>query len=151
VVRWLSLILKQHWNTFFYPDKGLEPLEYWLSGWIVYNSSDGVVHVSTWTNSSVTLTEKDGESGLRNIFVYGLLLSGVALIVYVALNYNQPVKKVKRVAESGPKRETTDDDWGTAYVPETSSRRVGSRRGKPSIPKKKGQKSVSNKNEDSEN
>jgi len=134
----------------FYPDKGLEPLEYWLSGWILYNSSEGTQHVSTWTNSSVTLTEKEGESGIRNLFVYGLLFSGVALIVYVALNYNQPAKKVKRTLESGPKRETTDDDWGTAYVPEASSRRVGSRRAKPSTPKKKPQKSASNKNADSE-
>jgi hypothetical protein len=135
---------------FFYPDKGLEPLEYWLSGWVAYNSSDGTQHVSTWTNSSVTLTEKDGESGIRNFFVYGLLFSGVALIVYVALNYNQPAKKVKKVIESGTKRETTDDDWGTAYIPEASSRRVGSRRAKPSTPKKKPSKPVSNKNANEE-
>jgi len=136
----------------FYPDKGLEPLEYWLGGWIAYNSSDGTQHISTWTNSSVTLTEKDGGSEIRNIFVYGLLFSGVALIVYVAINYNQPTKKVKRIPESGTKkRETTDDDWGSAYVPEASSRRVGSRRSKPSVPKKKSQKSTSNKaNEASE-
>jgi len=93
---------------------------------------------------------RHGESGIRNIFVYGLLFSGVALIVYVALNYNQPAKKVKKAPESGPKRETTDDDWGTAYVPEASSRRVGSRRAKPSTPKKKPQKSVSNKNANEE-
>jgi len=130
----------------FSPDKGLEPLEYWLSGWIAYNSSDGTQHVSTWTNSSVTLTEKDGESGIRNLFVYGLLFSGVALMVYVVLTYPSAAKKVKRAPESGTaKRDTTDDDWGTAYMPDASSRRVGSRRGKPSTPKKKPQKPVANK------
>jgi len=135
----------------FYPDKGLEPLEYWLSGWILYNSSLGTMHVSTWTNSSVTLIEKDGESGIRNFFVYGLFFSGVALVVYVALTYPQSTKKAKRAPESGAnKRETTDDDWGSAYVPESSSRRVGSRRAKPSTPKKKPQKSASNKNANAE-
>jgi len=136
----------------FYPDKGLEPLEYWLGGWIAYNSSDGTQHINTWTNSSVTLIEKEGGSEIRNIFVYGLVFSGVALMVYVVVNYQQPARKVKRSTESGTKkRETTDDDWGTAYVPDASSRRAGSKRAKKSIPKKKSQKSASNDpSEDSE-
>jgi len=132
----------------FYPDKSLEPIEYWISGWVEYNSSEGVEYRNTWVNGSVHLIEKDTEFDIRKLFSYFLVLSGIGLVVYILLNYAQTTKKVKKSAETGTqRRETTDDDWGTAWVPEAVSRRAGSsRRKKPISSKKKTNvKSPSNK------
>jgi len=132
----------------FYPDKSLEPIEYWLSGWVEYNASEGAEYRNTWVNGSVNLIEKDAEFDIRKLFSYFLVISGIGLVVYIALNYyGQATKKVKKSTESGTqRRETTDDDWGTAYVPDAVSRRAGgNRRKKPVSSKKKNVKNTSGK------
>lgn len=121
----------------FAPDKNLEPIEFWLSGWIEYNSSEGVVHRSTWFNGTVNLIEKDAEFDIRNVFRYFLLLSGVGLVVYVGLNFSQSAAKPKKTEAGSAPRETTDDDWGTAYTPAAVARRAGARSSRKTKPDRK--------------
>jgi len=153
--REIGVVLSGHWQvTFEYifaPDKGLEPIDYWLSGWIDYNSSDGREYRSTWYNGTVTLVEKNAEFDIRKIFSYGFLLVLAGLIGYLAFNWStisggKKKKERKPFAErtTAPPKETTDADWGSIYKPAETSRRVGSK--KPvSAKKKSAQSSESSK------
>jgi len=141
----VGVILQGHWQvTFEYvfaPDKGLEPVDYWLSGWIDYNSSEGREYRSTWYNGTVTLVEKNADFDIRKIFSYLFLLALLAGAIYFAINYQTLTggkKKKERRPErtSAPPKETTDADWGTIYKPSTTARRVGSKK----APAKKSQK-----------
>jgi len=147
----VGVTLAGHWQvTFEYvfaPDKGLEPLEYWLSGWILYNSSDGREFISTWYNGTVLLVEKNTEFDIRRVFSYFLLASGLGLVVYVVINISQSGGKKKKERKpfserSTAKAETTDADWGSIYKPAEKARRAGSRK-TPKKPKPQSQKAKS--------
>jgi hypothetical protein len=134
----VGVILQGHWQvTFEYvfaPDKGLEPVEYWLSGWIDYNSSEGREYRSTWYNGTVTLVEKNAEFDIRKTFSYLFLLALLGLLIYFVVNYatltGGKKKKERRpyTERSAAPKETTDADWGTIYKPAAQSRRVGSKK-----------------------
>jgi len=114
----------------FAPDKSLEPIQYWLSGWVQYNASNGIEYRSTWANGTIDLIEKSQEFDIKRVFSYFLLLSGVGLIIYVALSFSPASKKkVRKNIERGTRVApvTTDADWGTAYKPAPQARRAGSR------------------------
>jgi hypothetical protein len=151
----VGVILQGHWQvTFeyvFLPDKGLEPVDYWLSGWIDYNSSEGREYRSTWFNGTVTLVEKDVGFDFRKTLSYLFLLGLLGAVIYFALNYQtltggKKKKERKPVAErSSTPKETTDADWGTIYKPAAQARRVGSKK----APAKKSQKSKEKETESS--
>jgi len=114
----------------FAPDKSLEPIQFWFGGWIQYNGSNGVEYRSTWANGTVELVEKSLEFDVRRLFSYFLLLSGVGLVIYIAINFAPTSKKkVRKPVERGTRVApvTTDADWGTAYKPAAQARRAGSR------------------------
>jgi len=114
----------------FAPDKSLEPIQFWLGGWIQYNGSNGIEYRSTWANGTVDLVEKSLEFDVRRLFSYFLLLSGVGLVIYIALNLSPASKKkARKTVERGTRVApvTTDEDWGTAYKPASQARRAGSR------------------------
>jgi len=144
----VGVILQGHWQvTFEYvfaPDKGLEPVDYWLSGWIDYNSSEGREYRSTWFNGTVTLVEKNTEFDIRKTFSYLFLLGLLGLVIYFALNYQtltggkkKKERKPYTARSAAPPKETTDADWGAIYKPAAEARRVGSKK----APAKKSQKS----------
>jgi len=137
----VGVILQGHWQvTFEYsfaPDKGLEPVEYWLSGWIDYNSSEGREYRSTWFNGTVTLVEKNTEFDIRKTLSYLFLLFLLGLTIYFAINYQtltggKKKKERKPYTEKAAPKATTDADWGTIYKPATQARRVGSKTPKKS-------------------
>jgi len=142
----VGVILQGHWQvTFeyiFMPDRGLEPVEYWLSGWIDYNSSEGREYRSTWYNGTVTLVEKSVEFDFRKTLGYLFLIFLAVALGYFILNYQtltggKKKKERKPFSERVPvvPKETTDSDWGTIYKPAAQSRRVGSKKA-PSSSKK---------------
>jgi len=142
----VGVILQGHWQvTFeyiFMPDRGLEPVEYWLSGWIDYNSSEGREYRSTWYNGTVTLVEKSVEFDFRKTLGYLFLIFLAVAFGYFILNYQtltggKKKKERKPFSERVPvvPKETTDSDWGTIYKPAAQSRRVGSKKA-PSSSKK---------------
>jgi len=113
----------------FLPDKSLEPLDYWLSGMILYNGSDGQEYRSVWTNGTFELVEKDSEFDVRKLFSYFLLFSMIGLVGYVVYSTSQSggKKKTRRTAaERGTRApvETRDEDWGGAYVPMAVARKA---------------------------
>jgi len=134
----VGVILQGHWQvTFEYvfaPDRGLEPVDYWLSGWIDYNSSEGREYRSTWYNGTVTLVEKNAEFDFRKSLGYLFLLALAGGAIYFALNY-QTLTGGKKKKERKPftervvvHKETTDAEWGSIYKPAAQSRRVGSKK-----------------------
>jgi len=147
--REVGVTLAGHWQvTFeyvFWPDKGLEPLDYWLSGWILYNSTDGREHISTWYNGTVQLVEKNTEFDIRRVFSYFLLASGIGLVVYIVIHVSQSGGKKKKERKPYSERstapvETTDADWGTIYKPAEKARRAGSRKTPKKVSKPASQK-----------
>jgi len=141
----VGVILQGHWQvTFeyiFFPDRGLEPVDYWLSGWIDYNSSEGREYRSTWFNGTVTLVEKSQEFDFRKFLGYLFLIFLAVALGYFIFNYHtltggKKKKERKPFSERVPvtPKETTDSDWGAIYKPAAQSRRVGSK--KPSSSKK---------------
>jgi len=146
----VGVILQGHWQvTFEYvfaPDKGLEPVDYWLSGWIDYNSSEGREYRSTWYNGTVTLVEKSAEFDVRKTFSYLFLLALLGGGIYAAINYQtltggkkKKVRKPYTERASVTPKETTDADWGAIYKPAAQSRRIGSKK----APAKKSQNAKS--------
>jgi len=135
----VGVILQGHWQvTFEYifaPDRGLEPVDYWLSGWIDYNSSEGREYRSTWYNGTVTLVEKSVEFDFRKTLGYLFLIALAVGLGYFILNY-QTLTGGKKKKERKPfservsvaPKETTDADWGTIYKPAAQSRRVVSKK-----------------------
>jgi len=151
-IKEVGVTLAGHWQvTFEYvfaPDKGLEPLDYWLSGWILYNSTDGREYLSTWYNGTVQLVEKETEFDIRRVFSYFLLASAIGLVIYVVINFSQGSGKKKRerrpISERTAKAESTAEDWGVqdlVYTPAEKARRAGSRKAKK--PKSQSQKAKS--------
>jgi len=74
----------------FRPDKNLEPVEFWLYGWIVYNGTgseakdDGGgemrLYRSTFYNSTIELVDRPYDVNVRRVFTYffGLAVVGLA-------------------------------------------------------------------------
>jgi len=70
----------------FRPDKNLEPVEFWLYGWIVYNgtAADGGggetrLFRSTYYNSTIELVDRPYDVNVRRVFTYffGLAVAGL--------------------------------------------------------------------------
>jgi len=146
----VGVILQGKWQvTFEYifaPDRGLEPVEYWLSGWIDYNTSDSREYRTTWYNGTVTLVEKNVEFDFRKTLGYLFLIALFGGAIYFALNYQtltggKKKKERKPFSERVPvvPKETTDADWGSIYKPAAQSRRFGSKKA-PSSKKSPSQK-----------
>lgn len=70
----------------FMPDKGLEPLEFWLSAVVYYSSSETTFHRSTIINGTIELVDKSSSLDARRMFSYLLVSAAVCLLAYLALN-----------------------------------------------------------------
>lgn len=131
----------------FKADANLEPLEFWLSGFVFYNSTDDMyAYRSTWTNQTITLTPAGTSYDVQTLFTYVLILAIVGLIVYVIAGLTGTKKTLQKqivgvasratkAAAPAPKAKTdADDDWGVpVYKPAAKAKAVSSgksRRGK---------------------
>eukprot|EP00823_Brevimastigomonas_motovehiculus_P005314 TRINITY_DN388_c0_g1_i1.p1 TRINITY_DN388_c0_g1~~TRINITY_DN388_c0_g1_i1.p1 ORF type:complete len:283 (-),score=72.98 TRINITY_DN388_c0_g1_i1:106-954(-) len=69
----------------FKPDKSLDALQFWFSGWIIYNNSDDTkVFRSQFHNSTIEMVEPSAEFDAKRIFTYFLYVAVFGLIGYVA-------------------------------------------------------------------
>jgi len=102
----------------FTPDKSLEPVSIWLSGWVEYNDTDKVYR-NTFFNTTVELIERPGDVNTRRFFTLVLLTAVVLLAGYVFFGlFSSP--KSKRTHSSSAEvgtRASTDSDWGKIYKP----------------------------------
>jgi len=70
----------------FRPDKNLEPVEFWLYGWIVYNGTEAGkddstrLYRSTFYNSTIELVDRPYDVNVRRVFTYffGAAVLGLA-------------------------------------------------------------------------
>jgi hypothetical protein len=96
----------------FTPDKSLEPVSIWLSGWVEYNDTDKVYR-NTFFNTTVELIERPGDVTTRRFFTLVLLTAVVLLAGYVffGLFSSSKPKRAHSSAEVGT-RSAADSDWG---------------------------------------
>ena len=131
----------------FRPDVSLEPIEFQLSVWALYNSSEGRMYQSTVFNDTVELVERREPWSVSSVFNTALVLSGLGVIGYVAYSLMQggqqsgKKKRARRTEADGPKEPV---EWETkVYKPAVKQRTVR----KPNS--KKGSKKSDSKKSDS--
>ena len=112
----------------FRPDVSLEPIEFQLSVWALYNSSEGRMYQSTVFNDTVELVERSEPWSVSSVFNTALVLSGLGVIGYVAYNLMQggqqsgKKRRAKRTEADGPKEPVV---WETTvYKPAVKQRTV---------------------------
>jgi len=130
----------------FTPDKNLEPLSFWLSGWVEYNGTDGVYR-STFINTTVEVIEKPGDADTRRFFTVVFLLAVGGLVAYFfVFAGGAPFPRSKRLSrasassdEQGTRQSAAaSSDWGKIYKPKPvvqKAKRPQSNSEQPSSPK----------------
>lgn len=135
-VRWTSNLLPPQSEVTveykFRPDEKLEPLDFHLSGWLIYNdsSSTPIIYRSLFFNQTIEVTERRSEWTFQSLLTSGLVLAGIAIVGYVVLSQTNVGKKAaKRVTASTASAEQQAASWDTKiYKPSTVQKSVGSKK-----------------------
>jgi hypothetical protein len=116
----------------FRPDEKLEPLDFHLSGWLIYNDSAStpIIYRSLFFNQTVEVAEKRAEWTVQSFFTTALVLAGIAIAGYVALAQTAVGKKTsKRLAASAAPTGEAAAAWtASVYKPATVQKAVGSKK-----------------------
>ena len=120
----------------FRPDVSLEPIEFQLSVWAIYNSSEGRMYQSTVFNDTVELVERSEPWSVGSVFNTALVLSGLGVMGYVAYNLlqgGQQAGKKRRAKRTDGDTPKAPVEWETKiYKPAVKQRTVrkpGSKKG----------------------
>jgi len=115
----------------FKPDPSLEPLEFHLSGWILYNDSDNNMYRSTFTNGTIELVEATTDFDIRGVFTWFLAVAALGLIVYVGFNVFATPEQKKSISKRAgaavdratPKKQASEDTGflDSLYTPASKS------------------------------
>jgi hypothetical protein len=134
-VRWTSNLLPPNSEVTveykFRPDEKLEPLDFHLSGWLIYNDSAStpIIYRSLFFNQTVEVTERRSEWTIQSFFTTALVLAGIAIAGYVVLSQTAVGKKAtKRVTASAASSEGGNASAGwdaKIYKPSTVQKAVG--------------------------
>jgi hypothetical protein len=123
----------------FTPDDSLEALEFWLSGYVFYNSTDDLfAYRHTWANSTIELAPGRVKFDPLSLLTYVTVLVCLAAMGYGAYTFSGVKKKVEK-AKKVP-RTITDADWGiSTYKPAEGAKKQPSKKfnQKKSAPKAK--------------
>jgi hypothetical protein len=112
----------------FKPDINLEPLDFLLSGSIMYNdTNDRTPYRHIWFNSTITLSEGSQSLDISTFFTYVFFFTVVGGIVYVYFTLNPPRKR-RSTNENGT-RSGTPTEWNAeqVYKPLSKSRVFGAK------------------------
>jgi hypothetical protein len=148
-VRWTSNLLPPHSEVTveykFKPDEKLEPLDFHLSGWVIYNdsSSTPIIYRSLFFNQTVEVLEKSAGWSVQSFFTTLLILAGVALGGYVLLSQTAFGKKAaKRATAVAHSAQDKAAAWEVAqvYKPKAVQKAAGAKQMKKPV-----QQSGSNK------
>jgi translocon-associated protein subunit alpha len=129
----------------FKPDPSLEPLEFHLSGWVIYNDSDNTMFRSVFVNGTIELIEAQSDFDIRGVFTWFLAVAALGLIVYVGFNVFATPEQKKSVAkraggssERGPKKQASEDAGflDSLYTPSKTQSAFGKKERKPKSSKK---------------
>jgi len=107
----------------FRPDPTLEPVEYWLSAWVIYNNSNDQVYMHYFYNGTVELVEENAGLGSKQVLTYLLIVAGLGLAGYMFLRVSGSQKRSRRV-ERGTRSEAVDDINDLVYTPSAVARPV---------------------------
>jgi len=104
----------------FTPDKNLEPLPFWLSGWIVYNGTDGELYSNIFFNNTIEVIEKPGEADTRRFFTVLTLVAIAGLVAYFFLGGNASSSKSRKTdsssSEQGTRSSAVASGWGDVPI-----------------------------------
>ena len=89
-VRWASALLPPRSEVTleyrFRPDEKLEPLQFLLSGWVIYNDSSvptQVIYRNLFVNSTVEVVERRAEWTVASVITWMLTIAGLGVAGYV--------------------------------------------------------------------
>lgn len=84
----------------FMPDPSLEPLPFWLSGWVLYNNSRDEVFFNTFVNTTIELVEPKVGFTVRSAFNYLIFFGAVGLVAYLVIQNQSSNDKSKSKGSS---------------------------------------------------
>lgn len=126
----------------FLPSENLEPLEFWLSGYVDYNDTTGNYFRTTFHNGTVELVEKPSVFDVKQFVTFALAIAAVGLVAYIGFNVSTNIsggKKSGKKQTKRPRKETGtssdaadgNDDWGgPMYTAKQKSRPVSRKKSK---------------------
>jgi len=101
---------EQTFDFTFRPDQRLEPLEFWLSAYVVYNNTDtSQIHQTVFINGTIDLVEKPSDMNFRRVFTYVLAFAAAALVGYIAWHVISP--KGSGSTERGTREDGSQSSW----------------------------------------
>lgn len=117
----------------FTPDKSLEPLEFWISSWLLYNSTDGYGRVDVQYPINRTCELVPGSGAANETMINYTIGATVFIIGLYAATLFMGGKKTY-VADKPKKKSTGKPSSWTQdiYKPSSTSRSVGNKRRKSS-------------------
>ena len=103
---------------FFTPDPAIEPHDFWLSAWVLYNNSAQRMFVNTVYNGTVTLVDEKGALDAKGIMSNVWLLAILAAIGYgIKQRFAAKPKRAVAAAEPAPEEDVS------IYKPAARARR----------------------------
>jgi len=140
----------------FRPDKNLEPSEYWLSGWLVYNDSNDRQLMRAYHNTTIELSEAASSSliDLQQVFLLATLAGLCGLAFFGVTNYvNQGKKKRTSRPATAPERSDgepkLDSSWDPVIYKQSPKSLAANKRKSDRKPKKGGKESGKHSAKDS--
>jgi hypothetical protein len=131
---------EQTFDYTFRPDKNLEPLEFWLSAFIIYNNTESALseYQTFFYNGTIELVERPSDLNVRRVFTYFLAVAAAGLVGYIAFHIAAPSKSSSASATERGTREEGGAPVGggggwvpeRVYAPAERSRVVRSKRDK---------------------
>jgi len=123
----------------FKPDKSLEALEFWLSGYVDYNATaeegkEPEQFRSYFTNSTIELIEKQSDANVKRVFTYFLATAAAGIVGYIAWSLTNPQQSSSSSSSStsssssGKSRGESSEWEAEVYKPAKESRAVGRKR-----------------------
>jgi len=104
---------EQTFDFTFRPDQRLEPLEFWLSAYVIYNNTDtSQIHQTVFVNGTIELVEKPSDMNFRRVFTYFLAFAAAGLVGYIAWHVISPK------GSGGSTERGTRDESGAGWVPD---------------------------------
>lgn len=94
-VRWTSNLLPPKSEVTveyrFRPDEKLDPLDYHLSGWLIYNDTapTPIIYRSLFVNSTIEMLERRMEWNVQTVLTYTLASAGLGIAAYVFYQHSQ--------------------------------------------------------------
>lgn len=113
----------------FLPDPTLEPLEFWMSAWVIYNNSADQVFMHTFYNSTIELYEPNTGFSARALLSWLLTAAFVGIVGYIVIRVSGAQKPKKKKSVERGTTESSADSSVPVYTPAKESRRFGSKKG----------------------